>query len=703
MDMKKPPAPKLPRPKMDPGNKMADIARKSASLSKKDMKDQKTATDDAGKKGPKPIPRANAKKWHEKIKRSEKIRKPFMEEADRYMRMYQGDYSLKPSKKRNLDAMSVNMVYAYVETAAPAIFSGFPEIRVRPKPKVGEDSSSMEDRARNMELVINYWLKELSVDEELKDVLLDSFFGLAAVEVGWETEVIDDVPEILDEEGDEIDGQEVQTIIDRPFITRRDRKYIYLDPDAPRRRDGRWMVVEEVITYNDFISSSLYTKRAKKMVKPQMYPKSEEEKGITDREADSSDKEWVQLFTIWDKDAHKKIVISKGYDGFVNTDDPEGEEWPYEMEYKGDPFPICIHDAKRDYASPYTWSEFKAVEPQIQEVNRLRSAMQVHVKRTLPKYIYTEDVGTKADINKLMNARSDEATKLENLNAIKPLDLAQIPSDLYKFSEMARDDYTNTSGMQEFQQEALAKTATEANIMQGNSDVRKSMRSRYWEQFVVEIAAKIAQLCQQNMDSSIAIKIAGAQGIDWLQVNKEQIQGEFWYDMEPGIMEYKNEGIRKQQLLKFLELSANNPMANQRNILSKVAQELDLDPNDVILPQSAMPAPPPPPPMLKMKELDPLSLDDSGLMNMVVAQYLQQNGVQLSPQMLQKLGAVPPGPPQPPPGTPAAQKPAPTSKMGSGGAPPTSGKDISDKGMNPNGNPHLPPVSGNLHPGGEGK
>lgn len=679
----------LPRKAEDPGTAMGEIARKAASLSKQDMGAQKKAT---ANRDPKPIPSPNAKKWLDKIKRSEKVRKPFMEDAERFLRMYQGDYSLKPSKRRNVDAMSVNMVYAYVETATPAIFSGFPYIRVRPKPKVGEAMEGVQDRARNMELVINYFFKELAVDDQLHDVLFDTFFGHASVELGWETEIQETEPTVESEDGADIDAKPVVTIVDRPFIQRLDRSSLFFDPDAKRRRDCRWIAIKEVIPYNDFIASSLYTERAKKKVKPQAYPKDDEEKNWLGRDEDIGDREWVELFTVWDKDTRKKFIVTKNYEAYVNTDDPEGEEWPYEMEYKGDPFPVAVHDAKRDHTTPYSWSEFKAVEPQIQEVNRLRAAIQVHVKRSLPKYLYTEDLGTKADVSKIMNARSDEAVKVDNLNAIKILEIAPIPPDIYKMAEMARDDYRNTSGMQEFQDESLAKTATEASIAQGNSEVRKSMRSKQWEQYVVEIAAKLAQLLQQNLDQSVIIEIAGEKGAEWLEVNKEQIKGEFWYDIEPGIMEYKNEATRKQQLLKFMELSQNNPNVNQRVMIGKVAQELDIEPGDVVIPENQMPAPPPPPPMLKFKELDPLAINDSGLMNMVVLQYLQQNGVPVTPQMAKLMGATPPGPP------PGAGGPPPAGGGDGGEAPPPAagGKDVADNGLNPNGNPGLPPVAGNI-------
>jgi hypothetical protein len=702
-----PPGPKVAA---DPGNKLAEIARKSAAMTKDQMALSKKQGDEAKKPGQKPIPSPNARKWLERIERSRKVRKQFLDDAERFLRMYQGDYSERPGKKRTTDKMSVNIVYSHVEIITPSVFSGFPAVRVRPKPKAGESTEQAQIRAKNMELVLTYWAKELAIDEELRDVFFDTFFSLASVELGWETEIeeISETTETEDGVGEESLGS-VVTIKDRPFVERRDFRMVFLDPDAKRRKDCRWIALEEVLPFNDFLASSKFTDKAKAAVKAQTYPKNDDDKNWMGRPEDQSEREWVQIYTIWDKDTRKKFVVTKDYPGYLNSEGAEGEDWPYEIEYKSDPFPISIHDAKRDRNSPYSWSEFKAYEPQILELNRIRQSIQIHVKRALPKIIYTSQAGDKAAINKLMNARTDEATMLDNISegAIGTLKNAEIPKDLYNFNTMAKDDLLNVSGLFEYQNSSgIADTATEASMIEGRSEVRKTMRSKLWEQFVVEIFAKLAQLCQQNMDEAIAVEIAGQQGVDWLHVTKDQIQGEFFFDVEPGIMEYKNESLRKQQLLKFAELTAGDPNVNRRGMLGKVADELDLQPEDVILPIDQIPPAPPPPPTLKFKEIDVLAINDSALQNAVLLEALKENGVDIGALVAKiagtdKLGA---GKPQD-----LLGEPPPSPEQGGahpGGKPPLkalqggSGKDMAGMGANPNGNPNLPPVKGNLNAGG---
>lgn len=693
---------------VDEGFGLMDEARKRTNVSKQEAQNERAMLKD--KKKPKSIPTGNGKKWIERIRRSHKAKKPFLDDAERFMRMYQGDYSTRNNKtRRGADIMSVNMVYAHIESVTPGVFTGFPYVKVRAKPKTGESVQSAELRARNMNLVLNYWGKELALDEELRDVFFDTFFGPALVELGWETEVDELTPrqEVKnDAASGDADGlseeaiQEPELAIkkDRPFVMRREFKAFYFDPDARRRKDCRWIGVEEVLKWNDFIASPLYTEDAKKKLKPQYYPIDAEynAQNWMGRTEDRSEKEWVKIYTIWDKDTRKKFAVAEGYEGFLNSEDGKGEDWPYEIEYKNDTYPFAVHDAKRDLYSPYTWSEFKAVEPQIIEMNRIRAAVQIHVKRSIPKYIYTDAAGTRTDINKLMNARSDEATKLNNLDAIKPFEVAEIPKPLFELNQMSRDDITTVMGTSQYENQSLADTATEASIIEGRSQARKSMRSRQWEQFVVEIYAKLAQLCQQNMSEALAVEIAGPNGIEWLNVSREEIQGEFYFDIEPGIMEYKNEALRKQQLLKFIEITNGDPMANRRALLMKVAQEFDLDPSEVVTPEEKMPQGEPPKPSITFSDIDPATITDPSVKNQVVIAALRQNGVPVGPELENQLMGLPPPSPQETQGGGMPQ--------GGGfnigaGIPGASGKDLSGSGAQPNGNPSLPPVQGNLTEG----
>jgi len=131
--------------------------------------------------------------------------------------------------------------------------------------------------------------------------------------------------------------------------------------------------------------------------------------------------------------------------------------------------------------------------------------------------------------------------------------------------------------------------------------------------------------------------------------------------------------------------------------VGKIAKELDMVPEDVMVPPDQMPQPPPPEPTISFKDIDPERITDPVVMNALVLTACKQAGIELTPEMLRHLGQVPPpqapqGPMPPAPG--GAMPPPPNMNM--------SGKNMADNGLNPNGNPSLPPVLGNLQEMGSG-
>lgn len=692
---------------------MADkkVVKDVRAMQKNERAQKKTAATAAAKaekpKRPRAIRRPNAKKWLQRIDRSLKLRERFKKESDRFTRYYEGDYYNGKTNRRAADAISVNFVFSNIETITPSIFTGFPTFRVRPRPRFGQNVKIIEANALSLERVLNYYIKKLNVRGELKEVLLDSFFSHTLMELGWETGIEEREDSAMrpdeaagsEELGDSPGAQFVLTK-DAPFVERRDPWDLVLDPDAKRRKKCRWYAVRDVLSYNDFLASDKYTEDAKIAVKPSAWP---EDMGSPDDREDEKDgeKEWVETFKIWDRENGKVLIVARGYDKFVNGEDGKGEDWPYDIDYDGDPYPFAIMDAKRDSKLPYSWSEFRAYEAQIKEQNRIRQAIGQHVKSMIPKYMYTKALGDRAKANKLMQAGADEAVMVDNLEAIKPLQHAEVPKDLYQFNIMAREDMANVSGSSDFQGQGFADTATEANILEGRGQARKSYKSKTWEEYVVEVAAKLAMLIQQNLEESVVVDIAGMDptlpsgGHQWVTISPEDIKGDFFFDIEPGSMEYKNEALRTQQQLKFVELTGNDPNVNRRKLLAKIAKSLDLEPSEVITPEDQLPQPPPPEPNVKVKPIDLEALANMAASNPAAAELLnafiitaaKQNGVPIPKGVEGPAG----GPPAPGPGGPGLPPMPPMDP----GMPEASGGGPDLNGGNPNGNPALPPVSGN--------
>ena len=413
---------------------------------------------------------------------------------------------------------------------------------------------------------------------------------------------------------------------DQPFIKWRNPFDIFLDVDVPRRKDGRYMIVRAIVTFDYVMNMSKIPEEMKAKIKPTLRPEDIKDdydfssKVEKDRQ---SEKEWVELLWIWCRETEKRYLMTPSIPGEYLLE----EEWPYHIEFEDDPFPVTILDGKTDINSPYSFSEIRPIWAHIQERNRVRGTALVHMKRSIPKYIGTK-ANTRAQMSKLMNARSDEYTEVNNPDAIRLAPVAELPIELYKWDEVLKNDILNVSSLFEFQNDSIANTATEASLIEGRSSVRKRKRTQEIEKFVVAVLAKVGMLCQQFQDQAVAVEITQDNNTDWLMLSKEQIEGEFRYEMEPGIMEYKNEALRKQQILKFSELMQGNPNVNQRKLAESLAKVFDLKAEDILLPPDQVPVPSSEP-KIGIKDLDLMTIPDPSVQSAIVQAALQQNDVQM--------------------------------------------------------------------------
>lgn len=81
----------------------------------------------------------------------------------------------------------------------------------------------------------------------------------------------------------------------------------------------------------------------------------------------------------------------------------------------------------------------------------------------------------------------------------------------------------------------------------------------------------------------MVVRIPGVEDVQFLEVTKEQIQGEFDVRVEPGSMEHVNEMLRQRALLRFGEVYGQHPLVNQRYLIREAAKIHKLDPDQAVI------------------------------------------------------------------------------------------------------------------------
>ena len=94
--------------------------------------------------------------------------------------------------------------------------------------------------------------------------------------------------------------------------------------------------------------------------------------------------------------------------------------------------------------------------------------------------------------------------------------------------------------------------ATAAAAVEGATTTRAMDKMVSVEKASREIATRMLGLCQQFLDEGKAVRIAGPQATQWLQVSVEDIEGEFSIEAEGGSTQAINPASRARQGLEMI-------------------------------------------------------------------------------------------------------------------------------------------------------
>lgn len=582
----------------------------------------------------------SAAKWLERLERAKKKNKTRRENALRYKDMYTGEIKDKNGRRLGRNAVRVNTVYGLVDLIMPTIFAGKPEI------KASARIPGREMNAKKFTNLTNYWAREKDLREEFKDCLFDNFFHGAVNYVGWEfkeTEVTrrasKDIQNIITGEtipkGTIFKFNEIEK--DEPFLRWIDYWDDYLfDPDVKKHRHRRWEAVRLPLTYNEFQEMSLikpeYKKGGRFEIKASRRPEDEDDfygrTGPADSEEKSltSDAEWITIWEIWDKESKKRHYIAEGKNAFLETKD----DWPYQFEVGNDPFPCTVLPAKPDSNSPHSISEFQPIEDQMWERHRNRSVTASVIRKTAPKYTYSPNAATKAQMKKFLSSEPMSGNEFKNPSGVGLAPVPTIPNGFFEWDSVLKEDLKDMTGQAELDQGQLANTATEANILENRSTVRKSARNQSFEAFVARSLSKFGYLIQQFQQSKMDFRISGQRTItgqdEFVSVLPEDIQGEFDFEVIPGSMEHRNEMLERREKLRAAELLSQNPAVSQTKIAIMVARALGVAPEELLKDEQEKAAEIPEP----MVEVEKVKLKDMSLPDRqrFIEAAKQQNSVQ---------------------------------------------------------------------------
>lgn len=492
------------------------------------------------------------------------------------------------------DRIAVNIAKATVDIIAPSVAVNYPTFTINAK------EPDDEEVAQILQVAINHWWRHYEFLPEFQRAVRDMLIlGFGWVKVGWEFEE-KDVPlseEDLEEEYgravDEVDSYayenphlagelptddelragmpETKTLVltDKPYIERLSPFDVFVDPEATSIADTRWIAQRITRSLAEVRADADYDKKARESVQADSRVREDwrPEVGVN--------KERLKRVTVWEfYDLHADtwcVFAESGEDYLVA---PEPIPFPF-----GHPFVFIPNYIIPDYF--YPMGELEAVEPLQHELNRTRSDLSNHRSKYKAKWLYRaaafDAKGRQALESQQENVMVPVNGNIPFSDAVAPMPIEQVPPDLYNQSQMIVEDVRMVAAISEYQQGMLSegrRSATEAAAVVDAANARAADKLAIVERALAEVASRLTQLAQEFLESDDVAQFTGRNGAKvWVAFNREEIQGEFYFEVEAGSTQPRNELYRRQtaqQMLTALGPLFGSGLLNERAILSHI-------------------------------------------------------------------------------------------------------------------------------------
>jgi hypothetical protein len=498
------------------------------------------------------------------------------------------------------DQIAVNVAFSTINVIAPSVAVNNPKI------SVNAAKEEFEDQAVITEAVVNYWWRHYEVKPEFRRAVNDFLIlGHGWLKCGWrydEEEVPlsyeeqDGIRQDLNAQLDQYamdnpdeaaslpSSQDVEDGLpeskweateDRPYVERVNPFDVYVDPEATDMTDIKWIAQRVVRPLEEVQVDKRYSQAKRKRLKADaaVNPKFGDDR-VTRRTSD--DVKRVTLWEFYDLQRNTMCVFPEDGDEFLV--EPTSQPYPF-----GVPFVMV-----RNYDVPnhfYPIGDLEALEPLQRELNATRSAMVNHRKKYARKYLARSSALSGQARNALESDQDNQIAYIEDDNiplgdVIQPLPISMIDPQMYNYSNTIEQDIDRVSGVNEYMRGALPeirRTATEASIIQDAANARAADKLSIIEGSIRDVARLMVQLAQVYVTGDQVARVVGTNSQQmWVQFSREDIVGEFDFEVEAGSTQPNNDATKRQQAMQLLSVLAPYAQAgvvDPRQLVTHVLQQ----------------------------------------------------------------------------------------------------------------------------------
>lgn len=552
--------------------------------------------------------KSNLKDWKLRKATADKL---FKEKADakikKFRQYFRGEQWTEGTSGRYRDKLVVNMVYSNVKTIMPSINLRRPQYFVSAKKKPyqieGGQVFDTNQAANAVEIAVNHYFNEIQMKKEADKVLLDALLGpWGVMQYGYtlKTEKV--------QKGKTIETNELMGA-DMPFAMRRSPLDLRVDPMATDHQlgDAGWIALRWVKPLASVKANPKYKNTSGLKANWSMVKESERRdimKTVSPAENSTEGShvfEMVEGWDIWDKTTNRLMTMVESHDMWL-----QDVEWP--LEYENFPVETLYFNENPDELYPI--SDVEIYIHQQDELNRLESLALTHTQNISErKYLVRKNMIEDQDLEMVLHGGDGATAECagDPTTAIWPIRDAQVSQDIYIQIRQLSDMIRVQSGVSGFEQGQVRnfEQATEPALIQQGINIRRDERTGILEDFYVRGAKQISQILQQTLrktsiplnenafqtaqerSSGLLEKIMGADNVQiirpWLNLSKDDIQGEFEFDVEVGSTRPVNQEQKKADAVGGKQLLGQSPNIDQWELDKKVLEAFEAKDIDRLL------------------------------------------------------------------------------------------------------------------------
>jgi hypothetical protein len=521
------------------------------------------------------------------------------------------------------DLETINMVLPHLNIIIASVVSRDPKpIAV---PYAGGEITEMT--ARVAEAVAGYWWLRTNSTGVLRDMAQDMvILGNGFCKVGWklvEEEIERDADEVASElaqvrladiaaaveEGTDTEREEViesyvsttERIVqaDEPFVEYVSPYDIFFPENARRLEESRW-IAQRIVLPIDEIRSNPSFKNTKDVLPDSALDSRDQELGRVDSFAASEVYDSATIYEFYDMRTRNLTVFQLGMDRPLFKG-----PIPYTHRYA--PF-VQMRNFSDGGNEIWAFGDLENIASLQEKLNEVFTEQVDNMRRSGNKYVAAKDTFDALARDRLESDEPDIVVEVDvpagqSLRDILiPIPRAPLPADVYNAQMKFEDAMRQILGINDFQAGGVGAdrmSAYAAAVVDGVATLRAKDKQQSVEKSAAQIFNVIIRLCQEFMEDTTAIRLVGANGGVWADVDSAVLTGEFDMRVEGGSLSAMNPAVRQARAMEMLGTVVpvlGGMGYDTEPALRHIVRDLGYDPDQFLVrpgaaPQPAAPAP----------------------------------------------------------------------------------------------------------------